>query len=59
MAEADLETRINSRIMALIGALQKLMFPRSSLPGWVREEFSDTELFWFATALTAFYDEGI
>jgi len=59
MAHADLETRINSRILALVNALQKLMFPRNSLPEWVRQEFTETQLFWFATALTAFYDDGI
>jgi hypothetical protein len=58
-ADADLESKINSRILALIGGLKKLLFPRNSLPEWVREVFTDTELFWFATALTAFYDEGI
>jgi hypothetical protein len=59
MTAADMETKINARIMALITGLQKLMFPRKSLPEWVREDFSDTELFYFATALTAFYDEGV
>ncbi|MCE9589874.1 MAG: hypothetical protein K8S99_05060 [Planctomycetes bacterium] len=59
VAEADLETKINSRIQALIMGLKKLMFPRKSLPEWVRKDFNDVELFWFATALTSFYDEGI
>ena len=51
--------RINKKIRDLAAALTKLQFPRKSLPGWVREDFSDDELFWFATAMTAFYDEGI
>lgn len=59
IGSADLETRINRRIQALAGALSKLTFPRKSLPDWVREDFSETELFWFATAISAFYDEGI
>jgi hypothetical protein len=59
MAQADLETRINDRILALIKALKRLTFPRNSLPEWVRQEFTDKQLFWFASALTAFYDEGI
>jgi hypothetical protein len=54
-----LEDMINSRIRALIGGLSRLMFPRNSLPEWIREDFSEKELFWFATALTAFYDEGV
>jgi hypothetical protein len=57
--EADIETRINNRIAQLSGALAKLRFPRGSLPPWVREVFSEKELFWFATAMSAFYDEGI
>jgi len=56
---ADLETRINVKLRALSSALSKLRFPRQSLPEWVRGDFSDDELFWFATAMTAFYDEGI
>lgn len=40
-------------------ALSKLKFPRNSLPEWVREDFSEDQLFWFATAMTAFYDQGI
>ncbi len=59
MAAADLETKINMRIKALMNALGKLMFPRDGLPDWVRSEFTDKELFWFATAMSAFYDEGI
>lgn len=55
----DMETRINKKIRALATALGKMMFPRDSLPTWVREDFSENDLFWFATALTAFYDEGI
>jgi len=42
-----------------ISALEKLQFPRNSLPHWVRGDFTDTQLFWFATAMTTFYDEGI
>jgi hypothetical protein len=56
---ASLEDRINSRIKQLATALGELRFPRHSLPGWVKSDFNDSQLFWFATALTAFYDEGI
>ncbi len=56
---ADLESRINMKMKTLAGALAKLQFPRKGLPDWVREEFNEDELFWFATALTAFFDEGI
>lgn len=57
--EADFETRINVKIQALCVALSGLMFPRRGLPSWVESSFSESEFFWFATALTAFYDEGI
>ncbi|CAM3705064.1 PmeII family type II restriction endonuclease [Bordetella flabilis] len=56
---ADIETRINLKLQQLALALSKLMFPRQSLPAWVRDDFSEGQLFWFATAITAFYDEGI
>jgi len=57
--QADLETRINLKIKSLCSELSGLIFRRNGLPGWVSESFTDTELFWFATALSAFYDEGI
>lgn len=59
MKAGDLETRINRRLEALATALARMKFPQKSLPGWVREQFSEEQLFWFATAITAFYDEGI
>jgi Type II restriction endonuclease EcoO109I len=59
MTNADIETRINSRLQQLAGALTNLQFPRKSLPEWIRGDFEEKELFWFATAMTAFYDEGI
>jgi hypothetical protein len=59
IAAADIETRINVKLQHLAVALAKLQFPRASLPEWVRDDFSENQLFWFATAMTAFYDEGI
>lgn len=56
---ASLEDRINLKIQHLSQALSRLQFPRNSLPAWIRGEFSDDQLFWFATAMSAFYDEGI
>lgn len=56
---ADLETRINVKLQQLAAALGQLAFPRNSLPAWIREDFNDSQLFWFATAMTAFFDEGI
>lgn len=56
---ADLETRINLRLQQLSLALSNLQFPRNSLPGWIRDDFTEEQLFWFATAMTAFFDEGI
>ncbi len=58
-AEVDLESRINKKISQLAGAIANLQFPRASLPEWVREDFSDDELVWFAIAMSAFYDEGV
>jgi hypothetical protein len=59
MAAADLETRINVKLQSLSAALGNIVFTRQSLPDWVREDFSEDQIFWFATAMTAFFDEGI
>lgn len=55
----DLEDRINIKIIQLSKALAGLQFSRNSLPEWIRHEFTEDQLFWFATAMTAFFDEGI
>lgn len=57
--EGEIEDRLNAKMRELASALAGLQFPRQSLPKWIRDDFSDDELFWFATAMTAFYDEGI
>jgi hypothetical protein len=54
-----IEDRINAKIRLLSAALARLQFPRNTLPEWVREDFNENQLFWFVTALSAFYDEGI
>ena len=55
----ELENRINRKLAQLSGALIRLKLPRKSLPDWIKDELSEDELFWFATAMTAFFDEGI
>lgn len=45
MAAADLESRINAKLEVLAQALRSLMFPRDSLPQWVRADFSGDQLF--------------
>ena len=55
---AHIEDRINERISHLVHALGQLRFPRRSLPSWIRDDFSDDQLFWFATAMSAFFDDG-
>ncbi len=57
--KSPLEDRVNAKIQQLAMALSQLQFPRNSLPHWVREEFSEHEHFWFATAMSAFFDDGI
>lgn len=59
MVVASLEERVNAKIALLSQALQKMTFPRHSLPGWLQEDFTDHELVWLAAAMSAFYDEGI
>lgn len=59
LERGTLEDKVNARIAELTIALGALMFPRDSLPQWVRQDFAEHELFWLATAMTAFFDEGI
>jgi hypothetical protein len=56
---AGFEEQVNLKLVQLSKAISKLAFPRSSLPSWIRDDFSEDELFWLATGLTAFFDEGI
>lgn len=55
----EVEDSLNERLLMLAAAIASLRFPRNSLPEWIRGHLSDAELFWLATAVTAFYDEGI
>lgn len=59
MESANLETKLNSKIRSLSNALSELTVEEESLPNWVRGVFSEDELFWLATAMTAFFDEGV
>ena len=54
-----LEDRINLKLQHLSQALYQLQLPRNTLPTWILSEFSDDQWFWFVTAMSAFYDEGI
>ena len=56
---SSLEDRINEKLSQLSQAVAQLRFPRGSLPEWAQREFSEDELFWFATAMSAFFHEGI
>ena len=38
----------------------KMTFAKDTLPDWVEQQgFTEDQLFYFATALSAFYDDGI
>lgn len=56
---SDIEEGINQRLSTLAGALMKMRFSKGSLPQWVSDDISDEQLFWFATAMSSFYDEGV
>lgn len=59
LKSADVETRINLRMSALGDALKTMLLAPDSVPKWVKDEMSEDEMFWFHSAMTAFYDEGI
>jgi hypothetical protein len=55
----SMEQGINQRMLDLSLALQRLTLPEDTLPDWVRSSFSEKQMFWFTTAMSAFFDEGI
>ena len=57
--QPSLEDRVNEKLQELAEAVSALQFPRASLPEWIRKDFVDHELFWLATAMTAFFDKGV
>jgi hypothetical protein len=56
---ASIEEGINKKMRELSAALIKLQLPQDRLPKWMSEMFNKDELFWFTTAMSAFFDEGI
>jgi hypothetical protein len=55
----SLGDRLNLRLQMLGTAISELRFPPDPLPNWMRDELSEDELLWLASALTAFYDQGV
>jgi len=58
-AETTLEDEINDRVETLAAAMLRMRFPKGALPNWVKDDLSADDLFWLATAISAFYDDGI
>jgi hypothetical protein len=58
-SRSEVEDRLNERLQMLGAAIATLRFPRQSLPAWVRADLEESELFWLASAMTGFFDEGI
>lgn len=55
-----IEEGINERLRRLAGALLKMQLSPETLPQWVSDRgFSDDDLFYLVTAISAFYDDGI
>ncbi|MFA4850220.1 MAG: PmeII family type II restriction endonuclease [Methanoregula sp.] len=55
-----LEAGIKRKMADLSAAMLRLSLPDDScLPDWVSRTFSEKEMFWLTTAMTAFFDEGI
>lgn len=55
----EIEESVNRKIVELTGAFESMVFPKNSLPDWIRDELPSNSLFWLAAALTAFFDQGI
>ena len=58
-SQQSIEDRLNARLQMLSRAIGKLSFPRGALPLWIVDELTERELFGLASAMTAFYDQGI
>ena len=56
---ASLMDQINVKLAQLSQGFANMVFPHSDLPAWRRNDLTSDELFLLATAMTAFYDEGV
>ena len=57
---SSIEEGINERLQKLAFALLKMQLSKETLPEWISDHgFSDDDLFYLVTAISAFYDEGI
>ena len=56
---STIEEGVNLRLAALATALMKMRFSKDTLPSWVAEDVTDEQLFWFATAMSSFFDDGV
>jgi hypothetical protein len=56
--EGDIAVALNERLEILGDAIKGLRFPEGALPGWIKDEFSLTELTWLAAAMSAFFDRA-
>jgi len=50
---------LNAKMKELARAIDRISFAAEDIPMWIVRAFTTEELSWFATTMTAFYDEGI
>jgi hypothetical protein len=55
----SMEDLVNRKIQELSQAISQLTIPRESLPTWMTEDYTQTELAWLISAVSAFFDEGV
>lgn len=55
----SLNEQINLKLAELSVAFARMIFPQDALPTWASNELTGDELFWLATALSAFFDQGV
>lgn len=58
-AKNILQEPLNKKIQDLGTAILELQFEEADLPSWLQKEFSNEEMVWLASAITAFYDNGV
>jgi hypothetical protein len=56
---SSFEEALTAKLQELSDAIARLSFSGSTLPEWLKSDFTLPELEWLSVALTAFFDEGI
>jgi len=57
--KGSMESLVNAKIQVLSSAISSYSLPQKILPNWIAQEYNETELAWFLSAISSFFDIGI